>query len=376
MITSYENLIRYSPKDPRAANAFRAIVRAASTPEQYDRNLEYADLVDIEGARFDDQNGELILIGPRVRDQKNGYLPPLLLVDDFAVVLKALHADERGARGVTIGMFNGRLPDPAQIEQMRRSGQAPVEYVPESIAGTHVGSVLFHADLALKALAFGKDPFTYEPAISPFPGFRAVPDIARVAADQLAPGPVLLASYCFAPKAPSVVMDGYSMRFVAYEMRIKHMSSVKDAALQQFADQVTRDFDKHAQERVVFSELVRLHKLIQVAKWYKASGFPFERLKSYRSLPFEPVKTTRLLEAPVSGKQVSYVGGLRLLPAETVELRAAPGQWLPILAARPNRNVSSWIVQVDGRTLQAIAIPVAARGASHRAADPQKPTRG
>jgi hypothetical protein len=405
-IAAWENFLRYHPRDPRAEQTFRAIVRAASAPEHYDRNLKYADLVDIWEAQFNDQTGELILIGPRIRDQERGFLPPLLVVDDFVMALRVLDAVGDRNLGVSIGTYN-RGGTAEEQEKDHRLHRQPVEYIPEMTAGRHIGFVLFEADRWLKGISHGKDNLTLDPLRVPIAGYQTQPQRAheyfsqQAASGAAQTGRRPYGLNWFLPDPPQVLQDGYSMKFVSYRMTVQYKAETPDPEIAKFAEHMTENFEAYCKEFVVFQELVRLHKLVQVAKWYRASGFPDEELLGYEPLKIPTPNYTRRMstlvgrfDVPGGQYEASLEGGVDFSPrnvyvsSSAVPARASqPGappspQTLrvnesiapvrygayrgpapvadfvaPIIRARPTPTTSAWTVQINGQILRAIAIP-------------------
>jgi hypothetical protein len=304
-IAAWENFIRYYPRDPRAEQTFRAIVRAASAPEHYERNLAFADLIDIERAQYNEETGELIFIGPRLRDRDHGYVPPLLVMDDFATALRVVSEIGRdGELGVSIGTFNYDVPR-EERERQRREGRVNVEYIPPMIAGTHMGFVFFEADRWLKSVSLGRDNHTLEPVKVPILGYRSQPERAlqyfrqQVYSGRFGTGEHDYGLNWFLPARPQVEVEGYSMRFISYRMSVEYQALTPDPEIARFAEHMTENFDAYCRQFAVFQELVRLHKLVQIAKWYLASGFPVDDILEYKPLRMPAIRTTRRLRCPV-----------------------------------------------------------------------------
>ena len=290
-IVGWENFIRYYPRDERCKQTFEAIVNIASTRDEYEHNLVCADLWDIESAQFNDQTGELILIGPRVGDQQLGCLPPLLVVEDLAMALRIIDAGKEEDLGVSIGTYNYGAA-PGQEEKDRILGRMNVEYMPKMTAGTHMGFVLFEADRWLKGLSHGRDNETGSRLSVRVPGYLTQPQCAydyfrrtaQFTAQTHLQGERPYGLNWFLPDPPGVESDGYSMKFVSYRMNVKYRAETPDPAIGAFADHMTANFAAYCREFPVFQELVRMHKLVQVAKWYRACGFPDDKLLAHERL--------------------------------------------------------------------------------------------
>jgi len=427
-IAAWENFLRYYPHDARAERTFRAIVRAASTPEDYERNLECASLVDIDKAVYDDQTGELILIGPRIRDWGYGYLPPLLVVDDFAVAFRVLDAIGERALGVSIGTYNQGAA-PGEEERDERLGRQPVEYIPEMTEGTHMGFVFFEVDRWLKNIGNGVDNHTLERLTVRIPGYqtqqeRARPyyrEKAKILAREGRTGQSTTpyGLNWFLPARPQVAFEGYSMKFVSYRMEVKYKAIQPDPSIAAFSEHMTNNFTEYCQQFPAFQELVRLHKLVQIAKWYRASGFPDEELLDYTPLRIPTPEHTRSMTMPVGRFDVgnyslraSLVGGIDFTPSnEYIRAIEVPAQLLgpsalptsqtlhvptvyappqygtydvgavpvpsfvaPIVQARPSADTFAWTVRIRGNILRAVAIPVTRKAGGLRSPERRRPT--
>jgi len=393
-IPSYENFIRYNPNDARCRDTFDAIVELATASPRNPSYAEYAHLADITGAMFDDKKGRLILWGPQIEESAGGYMPPFLMVDDFVMALKILDAGEYPQ--MSIGTFRQRVPTAEEMEQVRRSGKMPVEYIPDFTAHTHAGFLLFEADRWLKTLGLGRDSLTYEPAECPVRGYRAMSDLANVDKFDTSGKITPFGLNWFLPDAPQVATSGYTMKFVGYKMRVKYLALVDDPAIARFANHMTDHFDEYLKHYPVFRELVRFHKLTQVARWYRQCGFPYKRLlKNYQPLPIKTLETTRMIQAQIrdtngylaggvnfsapnyyvapSSVPVQYLGApatptWQAPPAISYSAPAAYGSYsgpapvptyvAPLLSAEPATSTYSWTVEVDNQVVMVVALPV------------------
>lgn len=390
----YENFIRYYPNDQRAARTFDAIVKLASESTSGTIDAEYADLADIYGASFDEETGRLLLWGPRIKTGQAGRLPPLLLADDFVTALKVVDAGEDP--GVSIGTYGFRRPTQEEMDRDFRNGILPVEYMPHHIGGSHAATILFEADRWLKTLGIGVDNLDKKRHRSRVNGHHFMSDYAKLESNIQAGSVKPFGRNWFLPDAPRVVCEGYSMKFAGYKMRVKYEAYYPDPSIEAFATDMTDNFDQYKKRYPVFQELVRLHKLVQVARWYKASGFPYkEMVAAYEPMQFERQKTTRLVKAQVRNSNSYLVGGVdfsapnyylpssevpraHLKPASKPTWNTAtapssrwsppmygtymPGQVpvpsfaAPMLQSRPAPQSLTWTVHVGGETMRVVAI--------------------
>ncbi|MBN2056802.1 hypothetical protein JW905_17875 [bacterium] len=407
-IPALENQIRMNPLTPAAMEAREEIFRSMKLPVPWDKvAAAIALLDDIDGARFDDVTGRLDIWGPMSEAQQST-MPPLLF-DDFIVALNVL---DRGRNpGVSIGTMSGRIPTQRDINRTLRKKKLPIEYIPPSTKDTHLGSVLYEVDRRLKALAHGEDNITHQTVESYVPGYQPVTRLLREDMDLQAGKPKPLGLWWFVPDATGVALDGYAMKFTSYRMRVEYRAMVDDPAIAQFGTHLSTNFERYAREQVLFRELVRLHKLVQVARWYQESGFPREQFSTYPLRKTATPETTPLLQTLVSSRQVPgpyfgsfyvqqqfIIGGVDLSPRNTYRPAASiPAQNLvpgsvapsmpagfhalpasmspprygtlppstgvpsfaaPVVLARPRADSYGWTAVVNGRQFAVVSIPV------------------
>jgi hypothetical protein len=347
-IPQLENFIRHNPTNPKVPAARDMIIQKASPdPQWLEVNKYFAKLADIEGARYDEENDRLVIWGPELDEKSTSTMPPLL-VDDFAVALAVLEAGKKP--GVNIGPIAGRLTGP-EVMRLVRIRRVAVEYIPPSTFGTHMGLVLLEIDRCLKNLTNGKDNLTLQPVKPAVEGF--VPMVKLVRFDQPTTKGMPLVPYgrwWFVPDESGVACEGYTMKFVSHRIPLRYAAYVRDDSIEKFGNHINEHFDEYARELTVFRELVRLHKLVQVAQWYKDSKFPTESfLKRYKPLAIRTPSTTRriskVVRRNVSGQQWDLGGGVIFalankyfpvssVPAPQVALGAPPARQLerPVLA--------------------------------------------
>jgi hypothetical protein len=416
-IASWENWIRYDcdMRDARdleqARKNFRAVVRTATAAPRSDVYGRFADLADIEGATFLAEEGELVIWGPKIGN--HNFMPPLLW-DDFVTALRIVHFGRNPT--VSIGTYAGRIPTKQDMEEARRTGIIPVEYGPALLANTHAGAVLFEADRWLKALAIGVDNFTGERVRCPVRADRST--TARAELMVTGQGMRPFGRNWFMPDEPQVAVEAYSMRFGRCKMRVKNEIYTSDAAPRDFAQEVEDDFDEYCKYYAVFRELVRLFKVVQVARWYSESGFPVQPiLDAYEPLPVRTMATTKQKAAKIGRRVVGnrvywgeLMGGVvfsapnNYLPASAVPAQrlamGTPSTWglpdhaapaapvrfgsLPanapvpvfvtqVIERRPTVQTTVWTIPVRGMTYLAAAIPIPSARARNMGLDLRLP---
>lgn len=340
--------------------------------------------------------------GPKAA--REGQVMPPLLLDDFAVALKVI-ADGRDL-GVSIGTVSGRVPTPEELQRVQSTRQLPIEYIPRSTYGTHMGSVLLEVDRTLKSLAHGEDNVTRRSVISSVPEYMPVSQLLQ---GDLSMGREArpLGLWWFVPDEAGLAFEGYSIKFVRYRMRVKYKSLVSDPAVECFGKHLNKHFSSFAREFVAFQELVRLHKLVQIARWCHESRFPMDALLEYQPLDVATPQTTPMIQTPAgtipgpdpgSYYQMYLMGGIDLspsnyyIPAAKMAPRdlslghvtewkpkeshspwssarpagfgsyrsgsvPSPAFVKPIYAARPSQEAFGWTATVKGQKFAVVSIP-------------------
>ena len=343
-IPELENFIRDCPHDKWVDKAVDRIleIAAAGDARALGAAKFLAQLEDIDGASYDPETSRLNIFCVESPQAQSGRLPPLLW-DDF---LRALQAHAAGNElGVSIGTKGRRTPTPKEVAEQVRTNKIPVEYIPEAIENTHIGEVFFEIDRKLKTLSHGEDNLTGEKFRCNVPGYSALTHLARApVSDHGRPAP--FARYWFAPEETPVVCEGYTMKFVGYRMRVRNEVYTDDPGARRFGEHIDQNFEKYAAEIGLFRELVRLHKVVQVARWYHESGFPKEAFFESRTpLTVNTQKTTKRMATRVKGTEMLLMGGINLAPGNRYVAAAsvptkflgpglvAPG-WRPAQEAR------------------------------------------
>lgn len=273
----WECYLREFPNGKYVREARKAIRRKLSKKEPWKSiALTIMPLDDIDGAAFDPADGQL-----RIWGEDTGRLPPLLL-DDLVMALKII------GRGEDIGVSI----EPPQTGKGEFSPEVPMEsmviYIPSSIKNTHLGSVLYEIDRKLKCLSMGKDNMTGEVVGSDVPGFKPIPDRIRES-HSVGWEAGYFGRMWFKPDKPELLCEGHAVRFGKIKMILKPESQY--LLVREFATHMTDYFDHFARNDVVFAELIRLHKLIALARWLRDGGYPVDDfVKNY---PLIKIKTSQ-----------------------------------------------------------------------------------
>jgi len=384
-IPELEDFIRRHPRDERIADATDRILAlaAAENPWTEEAGPWLARLQDISAATYDSATGQLLIMGPKVPDTEPR-LPPLLW-DDFYHALDAHKADEE--LGVSIGTYGRKMPTAEQMREQQRQNQIPVEYIPDSIMDTHLGYVFYEIDRKLKTLSQGEDNLTGEDVQCTVPGYFPVTYLHRKLPDLERKGPFAFARHWFEPPITNVRSQGYSMEIVNYRMRVKTEVYTDDPAPRNFGAHLDKEFEQYAKQIMLFRELVRMHKLVQVARWFHDCDFPDDQFDEFKPLVIETPRTTKRLVS--AANTMNLVGGIRFA-ARNRYLESTPEappntgpaaaprtlrviepirfgstnaakvpvvQFVqPIVAARPTAQSDGWSATVEGREYAVTAL--------------------
>lgn len=342
------------------------------------------NLNDITGAAFDQNSGQLILMGKR-----DSGLPPMNL-DDLAVAIRCIYGAEDP--GVSI--------DP--VDPSSQDGRMVTTYICPHVENTHFGLVMAEADLYLKSASIGKDNETGEPLTSNVACYRSELDWMLVSERQ-GSDPRWHRMW-FLPREIKVVPspDGNSMRFDRTTIEVqarfvefdaagqKHDVPGSDPAIDAFVRCLTDQYDEFALEREELQELKQLAQIVGVVKWLRDKNIPVdlswvERYEVTRVSTPTAVKGIHVTaERPVAGgtRILSLYGGVDFSEENTY---AAPSDNVHALAqtavsARPNAAVLTWNFDHDGDNLTAVALNLSKSkivgGYSDRQTDIALPIRG
>ena len=118
------------------------------------------------------------------------------------------------------------------------------------------------------------------------------------------------------------------MKFVSYRMNVKYEPRRLTGTC--FGDHMTANFAAYCREFPVFQELVRMHKLVQVAKWYRACGFPDDKLLAHERLRIPTLRHTRRMTSPIGVSP----------PQFRAVIRCTKAPWLAEWTFRPKTFIS------------------------------------
>jgi hypothetical protein len=374
-IDAFERYVKEDTKSERAGRARYCIWLLQSWQQQDQAWREcgqaLAGIGDIAGAVLDRDTGWPILVGPK--QSAESALRPLAL-DDLITIFNVVGRGQDP--GVSIEPRGGISPFAPMIYTSPPSTFS-VRYIPASLKDTHLGYLLFEADRTLKTLCLGEDNLTHERFKTAVLGYVSIP---RRMKGQVT-GAGFFAAPIFVPKRVELRRAGNTVWFDRIVMGVRSQSSQE--AAEEFVKHLEENFDSFARELPSLQELVRVAKMVAVARWLNesASGLRQAGIAGYRSSIFPTLAETPTVTAEVSRRQFPFPGGYRieiamlcggvlLATANTyADATAVAGQASyvgdvrlvdlakTVMAARPSKAQIAWDFQIAGQGYRAVAIP-------------------
>lgn len=327
-----------------------------------------AELSDIVGAVYDPKTHRPILIGRKATEGDK--LPPLSLYDLIAVM-----------RVVQVGLNPGVSIEPAGgIRPGAYYASIPsrfsVRYIPSTIKDTHLGFLLFEADRTLKPLCLGKDNLNDEIFKTSVPGYESIPK--RMKGQVVGAG--FFAAPIFVPKEVVLRQADHTIWFDRIVMGVESQSS--QVAAEEFVSHLEKNFKSFAKELPSLQELIRVAKMVAVARWLHTDadppGFGWVGLEQLVMAKFQTPVDTPTITVEVSRRNIGYAveiamlcGGVNLKTPNTyLKATNLAGQAAyvgdiklvdlakTVLAARPSATTTSWDITVGGESYKAVAIPI------------------
>jgi hypothetical protein len=317
-----------------------------------------ADLTALEGAIYDQASGQLILFG-----QKDPAAPSLN-PDDLVVALK--------------GVYTGYDPW-VSIDPGPKWGEMVVSYS-EMIINTHFGQAMFEADRQLKVLGLGQDNLTNEPVTSTVPGYRNLVKL-NLALKKGTPEEESWHRFWIEVHKMRLALsqDRQAISFLesSLEVNTEYLGRDRkplpqprsDPAAETFAAHLTQHYDRFADERPAFREVVTLARLVSLAKWTEYADIPVDVTwleGQYAIRAGTPLTTTAIT---VTGQvregswihTVQLYGGVKLHFENEYDHPSSHDKalWVQILAARPSQEALAWTFEVAGQPHHAVAVSLA-----------------
>ena len=297
---------------------------------KFDKAAEFFGSIGaIRGIRFDPDSKQLSLIG-----DCNPALPPVQLDDFRTAVQIAFGSGEES----TDPMFSLDPADPANP-----AGEwLDAVYIPDALAGTHMGDVMFRADWVLKQYAFGviadENGRIVGKRSSAVRGYKSYMELLKENPAALRQGS-MCSRFWIVPLEMKIAMDEASKAviFVRESMKIEtRRMEVQEGRLADSPDQsnpvaeafaafFTAHYDDLARECPVLEEVREAAKVVAIVGWLKSNGLGINdfaedcrqslsrtdnHVKRVPSLSIEECVSTWGL----GNAQIQLVGGVDLTP--------------------------------------------------------------
>ena len=310
------------------------------------------NLLDIEGAAFDQNSGQIILFG------KENHSLPKVNMDDLAVVIKSIY-----------GIGLDRPQDPGiSIDPIAKDAKEPKMKVRYDGAteNTSFGLTMFEADILLKCLALGIDNITQKPLEVNMPGFVSVFDrMKNEIIDKFQ------ARLWFVPEQITLIEGEDRKGFVFNEVKMQVLTEAQKFKYQDdvsqcvdFAKHFTDHYDEYAKQFPIFEKLKDLGKITAIIKWIKDNNIFFDT--SY-FVNYEPrfYKTPEFATAIANGdwrngRIITMSGGVVYRLDQNnfnVEKKLVADNLISeVINSRPSDNDFSWSFQspINRETFSAV----------------------
>jgi len=282
----------------------------------------------IRGVNFDPKTKRLALIG-----DGEPTLPPVRL-DDFKVVLQIVYGHHPGEPSDPTFSLDPADPDNPAGPWLRRA------YMPQLLAGTHMGDVMFRADWVLKQYTFGviadHKGRILGKRVSSVPGCKSYMELVKQNPAAIRQGEVY-SRFWILPLEMKLAKNGNTIEFVRATMqvqtrRMEHKNGrladspdKSDPCAEKFANTFTLHYDKFAREAPVLEEVREAAKVVAIVKWLKEQGlgvndFAIDWSKVPRSKEYEVDPVPSLSQSAivslwgVGTVTLHLVGGVELAP--------------------------------------------------------------
>lgn len=214
-----------------------------------------ADMTEYTGAYYDDENERIVFVG------RTNTSAPQFNKDDLAVAIKVL-------------FFDNVIPA-VSLEPSTNSAYMDAVFTGD-LEDTKFGQVLLDADYKLKQYMHGYD-VNNDPISSSVPTYKSV--LQRYI--DLGPGLTGNSSrWWIVPDLISLKKDDSTDSFVFDDVEMEVLTEPQSGsnlanwnqAAEDFADDLTANYDDYAEETPEFYEVKQLAKIVAVVKWIKDTG--------------------------------------------------------------------------------------------------------
>jgi len=337
----------------------------------FDKAAEvFTDLEDISGAYWDEQLGQLVVVGTK-NNQREHRLMPRMDKDHLIVALKSVFS------GDNLGVSIDPPPEYLNRQTFPPDGTAmQVRYI-GATQNTLFGAIMFEADRLLKSLTVGSDSVSKEPLTTNVPDFYNELELGlKFGCAQkhtwsrkwFVIDDMRLELSVKETSDRSALVFGSAKLKVKTEYLSQDKNPGKDANAERFADHFTLHFDDFASEFPILKRLKELAKITALAKWLLESGknLDFTNLTDCQIANVPTPQTTPGITASKSQSAGSHTttmsvhGGVDFDFEYQAEYNDHQAQLLKNTAEKlkPCESALKWDFNSNGNVLMALAMPL------------------
>ena len=231
-----------------------------------------ANFTDIAGAYYDSTLNRIVFIGT------TGGSGPKFNQDDVAVAVKAI-------------FYNNSTPSLSIDDDSNNpsSSTAIVTYT-GGIQNTNLANVLFNADYKLKQYVIGYNP-NQQKVTSNVSTYKSV--VGRYLALNPTPVPGNESKFAISPQSVTVKTATSASAFVFTNVTMQattqavnpNNDALWNQAAQNFANDITANYDQYGQETTYFAQTKQLAKIVAVLKWVTDYGISTDSLVARNYTP-------------------------------------------------------------------------------------------
>ena len=310
-----------------------------------------ANMTDVTGAYFDQTTNRIVFVG------RTNTPTPQYSKDDMAVAIRSL-------------VFNNTIPavsiDP--VSGMTAGTPLPVHFY-GGIENTVLGQKLFNADYQLKNYAMGYYS-NGQTVSSSVPGYKS--EIDRYIANGptwTTPSPG--SRVWIAPQTLSLKKDAATNSFIFDQSTMQVLSQplgtndpAWDAAITQFAQHATTNYDAFAQESSSWMQVKELAKFVGIVKWLKDNGIATDYgwAKTYVPTVAQTPTSVPAWMSPYkpagNGYQYAIVGGVDYSTVNTYSADDGSAAALKAAsqAANSNSETPTWNFTQNSTQYESVAV--------------------
>ncbi len=372
LIDATNHFARYVEKDPysRWSRSARSYLWFLDTLHRQsnswrDAALSIAQMREIEGAAIIGDSSVPVLFGPVSTTEADSLYPQA--IDDFINIVRVINMGNNP--GVSIEPEGGIRPNlpylPSEVVSST-PGPMTVRYLPDSLASTHLGYLLFEADRTLKGLALGRDNLTGGTIHTNVGSYRSVSSLMR--GEGASPG--YFAAPIFVPKEILARQTTNAVIIDAVTIGLKSQST-KPAA-EEFVQIIEQNFAALANENQALAQLARIGRMVAIARWLKSLDRSSTFIAGWSPTSFPSPHSTPTITAEISSIQIGNMVRIAMIaggvlfstpttfstdPPDAIQ-RSSLGPLVRALEdQRPHTSPAAWTFEFEGASYQAVQLP-------------------